>query len=511
MDSAEVGLVVARIPELIVKLSFIYSHFQTHEHSISMKNTQVNIFLGNPIMKNISVILPFRMLLARYSNALSTIVQPAKVSLEFLQWRHQLLLNRLPWLIGVTLIALLMIIFLNLFLTIPSLNASGDPKLAFGDEKLYQYFHFSITQILGLLLCVVLLKHQGMRHHPQRLFLLVSFCLLLTPQIISTIYGNSHFDPLAWILFYAIQAILIPVHWQLHLLSQVIVIGYFTLMMILGFRDPDVTLAAGYWVAGFYTALICIVANLGVFLYESALKREFDLRQQLRVFLHAVSHDLRNPVLGMVMTLKTFVNSSGEDAKISQELLEQLIAGGDRQFELINSLLEAHSTEIHGINLHRQPIAIDNLLNSVITDFQPFFQQAKTTISQNISSGLPLVNADPLHLRRVYENLISNALKYNRPGLNLNFSIEIFTTKSKIQGKNHWLRCTVTDNGIGMTQQQCDHLFDLYTREPNRRQSLSLGLGLYMCRLIIMAHGGKIGITSNPGHGSTFWFTLPVQ
>jgi signal transduction histidine kinase len=213
----------------------------------------------------------------------------------------------------------------------------------------------------------------------------------------------------------------------------------------------------------------------------------------------------------MVMTLKTFLNSSGEDAKIPQELLEQLIAGGDRQVELINSLLETHATEIYGINLHCQPIAIDSLLNSVITDFQPFFQQAKTTISQNISPNLPLVNADPLHLRRVYENLISNAIKYNRPGLKLNFSIEIVTTKSKVQGKNHWLRFTVSDNGTGMTQQQCDRLFELYTLGPNRRQSLSLGLGLYMCQLIITAHGGKIGVISHPDHGSTFWFTLPIQ
>ncbi|TAF11263.1 MAG: sensor histidine kinase [Nostocales cyanobacterium] len=474
-----------------------------------MNNIQVNIISSKPIMKNISIILPFRIFFTRYLSTLRRISQPANVSQEFLNWRHHLLMSRLPWLIWITLIALLTIILLTLLLTIPSLNASGDPKLVVHPEQLYKYVQFSLTQILGIILCMVLLKHPQIHRHSQSLFLLISSCLLLLPQIIATLYGEAQFDPLAWILFYAIQAILIPVNWRLHLLSQIIVIGYFILVRLLGLRDPDVTLNAGYWVAGFYTFLICAVADLGVFLYESALKREFDLRQQLRVFLHAVSHDLRNPVLGIVMTLKSFMNSSGADAKIPQQLLEQLIAGGERQVELINTLLETHSTEIHGINLHSQPIEIKRLLNSVLTDFQPFFKKANTTIFQEISPNIPLINADSLQLRRVYENLISNALKYNRPGLHLTFNIEVIASKST--RKSSYLRCTVSDNGVGMTQQQCDNLFNLYTSGPNCRQSLSLGLGLYMCRLIITAHAGEIGVISNCGTGSTFWFTLPIQ
>jgi signal transduction histidine kinase len=67
------------------------------------------------------------------------------------------------------------------------------------------------------------------------------------------------------------------------------------------------------------------------------------------------------------------------------------------------------------------------------------------------------------------------------------------------------------DDGVGMTQQQSDHLFNLYSRGRDQRRSLSLGLGLYMCRQIITAHGGEIGVISSPGQGATFWFTLPIQ
>ena len=69
--------------------------------------------------------------------------------------------------------------------------------------------------------------------------------------------------------------------------------------------------------------------------------------------------------------------------------------------------------------------------------------------------------------------------------------------------------CTVQDNGVGMTQAQCDRLFERYAR-GNRTQSIGVGLGLYLCRQIIQAHRGDIGVNSAPGQGTTFWFTLPL-
>ncbi|WP_179198162.1 sensor histidine kinase KdpD [Nostoc sp. T09] len=121
----------------------------------------------------------------------------------------------------------------------------------------------------------------------------------------------------------------------------------------------------------------------------------------------------------------------------------------------------------------------------MISDFQPLIQQANATVTYTISTDLPLINADTLHLRRVYENLLLNALRYNRPGVRLALNAVEENVKQQI-------RCTVQDDGVGMTQQQCDRLFDLYTRGPNNRQSLGLGLGLYICRQIVTAHGGKI-------------------
>ncbi|MEG3849476.1 sensor histidine kinase, partial [Microcoleus sp. herbarium19] len=70
--------------------------------------------------------------------------------------------------------------------------------------------------------------------------------------------------------------------------------------------------------------------------------------------------------------------------------------------------------------------------------------------------------------------------------------------------------CTVEDDGAGILPEQCEHLFDLYVRGYQSRHSVGLGLGLYLCRQIIAAHGGEIGAISSPGAGAIFWFTLPL-
>ncbi|MCP6757218.1 MAG: HAMP domain-containing histidine kinase [Fischerella sp. CENA71] len=429
---------------------------------------------------------------------------PVIITSEFLAWRQQFLYSRIRLLAWVVLIVLVIVTIFHLTIAIPSLNVSGDPKLEFDGKRMREYLEDAVTQILSVGIGLLLAKSNIFQKSPQRMFLLLSALVLMPSQIIATFRGQATFDEDMWILFYAIQAILIPVYWRSHLISQVTVIGYFAIAMLLGWRDPHVIVPAAYALGIFYTILICLVADVGVFLYERSLQREFELRQQLRVFLHAVSHDLRNPVIGMVMTLKTFWHSEQGTAQIPQELLKHMIDSGDRQVALINSLLEAHETEVHGIVLHYQGVKLHDLVQSVINDLQPFIQQANATVTNTIPTDLPFINADALHLRQVYENLLINALRYNRPGVSL--ILNAMGEKSKNQ-----IYCTVQDDGVGMTQQQCDRLFELYTRGPNNRQSLGLGLGLYICRQIITAHGGKIGAISSPSNGATFWFTLPVQ
>ncbi|HEY9635622.1 MAG TPA: ATP-binding protein [Coleofasciculaceae cyanobacterium] len=223
--------------------------------------------------------------------------------------------------------------------------------------------------------------------------------------------------------------------------------------------------------------------------------------EALRVFFHAVSHDLRNPVIGSLMVVKNLLANPEAKIMISRSILERMVQSGDRQLNLINSLLEAHVSEVRGLVCKCEPLQLSQVVEGAIVDLEPMLAENKATLTNLISADLPTVNADVTHLGRVFSNLIANALKHNPPGLSITLSAT---------AKEQMIRCSVQDNGVGMSQDVSEHLFNLYTRGTQTRHSLSLGLGLYLCRQIIKAHGGEIGVISTPGAGATFWFTLPI-
>lgn len=225
-----------------------------------------------------------------------------------------------------------------------------------------------------------------------------------------------------------------------------------------------------------------------------------DLSQTKDDFLNAVSHDLRTPIMGTMMVLKNLQQKAGDSVTLSRSVLERMVQSSDRQLSMINSLLEAHSSEAWGINLHCEKLSLSRLVQTIADDLDPLLTENQATLTHQVASDLPPATADPALIRRVFENLLTNALKHNPPGLH----ISITTTTEE-----DMIRCNVRDDGVGMTPEECDSLFERYVRGTRARRSTGIGLGLYLCRQIITAHGGQIGAMSAPGEGATFWFTLP--
>ncbi len=249
---------------------------------------------------------------------------------------------------------------------------------------------------------------------------------------------------------------------------------------------------------------------------ETSLQAVQDLSQLKDDFLHAVSHDLRIPITGTVLVLKNFLGKASADSvTFSRSVLERMVESGERQLQMLDSLLEVHFSELHGIKLKREAMALPPLLQAIAQDIAPLLTQNNATLHCHMAPDLPLVHADPLQVRRVLENLISNALTHNPPGVQLALSVEPLSGErllGECEGNrpSSWVRCSVSDNGVGLLQTEAEQLFDRYSRGVRGRRSLGIGLGLYLCRQIINAHGGHIGVTSTPGQGATFWFTLPV-
>ena len=246
---------------------------------------------------------------------------------------------------------------------------------------------------------------------------------------------------------------------------------------------------------------------------NARLQQEIKDRQKaedaLHIYLHAVSHDLRNPVTGMSMVLNNLLkNRQDNTIAVPASILERMAGSCDRQLNLINSLLETHELEVWGIPLACQPLNLYSLTQKLVAEWQPMLDKNQATLENLISAELPLVNADRNQLWRVFENLIANSLKYNPPGVNLTLAAEVIEA-SDPQSKNETIRCTFTDDGVGIESSECEGLFECYRRGSSARRTQGLGLGLYLCRQIIEAHGGEIGAIGNPNSGVTFWFTIP--
>ncbi|WP_322706556.1 PAS domain S-box protein [Nostoc sp. DedQUE04] len=251
------------------------------------------------------------------------------------------------------------------------------------------------------------------------------------------------------------------------------------------------------------------------------------------VVLHTVAHDLRTSVMGNLMVLKNLLNqgqgSRGQGDKgtkgqggqgdnennlaqcpmpnsqspipISRSIIERMIQGNDRQLTMINSLLEINSCEKQGIEIKLEPVQFSTLLGSTFAQLEPMLTQNQATLKNLVRADLPLVMADEIRLQKVVVNLIAHSLQNNPPGLN-------FTLSATVEGG--MIRTQIQDDGVVMSKVECDRLFDLHVRDPQDCCSTSIGLKMYLCRKVIKAHGGEIGVINNRKRGLTFWFTLPL-
>jgi two-component system sensor histidine kinase/response regulator len=245
-------------------------------------------------------------------------------------------------------------------------------------------------------------------------------------------------------------------------------------------------------------------ANVQLAAQNVQLSQEIQERQQaeanLRMLLHAVSHDLQSPLSGMSLLLRSRLNDAASNIAIDRQTVEVMVQSCSRQLQLIESLTATQQFDVKSDSLAMKPLSLPALVQNIIIERLPILNQHLVKVKQLFPADLPLVNADTQQLWRVFGNLIDNAVKYNQSGF-------ILTVGAKKEGE--MVRCTVADNGAGISPQQCARLFEPYTRGVGVSLRQGLGLGLYICRQIVEAHGGEIGVDSELGKGARFWLTLP--
>ncbi len=272
--------------------------------------------------------------------------------------------------------------------------------------------------------------------------------------------------------------------------------------------------------------LATIASAVGVAIYNAKL---FEDARQARAaaedadaakssFLSTVSHELRTPltsVLGFAKIIhrrleeRLFPLIPEDDRKIQQtkrqviDNLNVVVSEGERLTKLIDDVLDLAKIEAGKFTWNMESLAVSDVIGRAVSATASLVEAKKLTLVQNIEPGLPEVSGDRDRLIQVVINLISNAVKFTDAG----------SITCSACARNGDLVVSVTDSGIGITAADQPKVFEKFKQvgDTLTDKPKGTGLGLPICKEIVEYHGGRIWVESEPGHGSTFSFTLPVK
>lgn len=223
------------------------------------------------------------------------------------------------------------------------------------------------------------------------------------------------------------------------------------------------------------------------------------LERQREEYLALVSHDLRNPLSTLVMSVGLLTQSMAEKG-LAQDLsiAERAGRSANRMNAMIEELTEATTLEARGVAMRREACDLRELVGRVV-DRMDDARARRITIEADDASPY-LVLGDASQLERAIANLLTNALKYSADNAPVNARL--------VRGASN-VELDVTDRGIGIAPESVKLLFERYYRTTaGKGHASGLGLGLYIARLIVEAHGGRIDVSSEVGQGSTFKLIL---
>jgi len=236
--------------------------------------------------------------------------------------------------------------------------------------------------------------------------------------------------------------------------------------------------------------------------------------RELQDFASVASHDLQEP-LRKVMTFsdRLAAKMSAQLDEQGRDYLSRMQNATQRMQTLIRDLLTLSRVTTMGRAF--VPAELNRIAQEVVSDLEVRIEQLGADVEV---ADLPRIDADPLQLRQVFQNLIGNALKFHRPGERpvVRVYAELVDADGTVvpgeaRGADAACRLIVQDNGIGFDEKHLDRIFEVFQRLHGRDAYEGTGVGLAVCRKIAERHGGSITARSRPGEGSTFVVTLPVR
>jgi PAS domain S-box-containing protein len=220
-------------------------------------------------------------------------------------------------------------------------------------------------------------------------------------------------------------------------------------------------------------------------------------------FISSVSHELRTPIMA-IMGYTEFLEDALVDLLTPEQtdFIVQIRNGTERLQRLVDDLLDFGRIDAGTFRLQRTKSDLAVMLHQVGKAFEPQALAAKLDLVVNVTTSPLFISMDAQRIEQVLSNLVGNALKFTSAGGNVRVG-------ARVEGDH--VRCEVADSGIGISKADLPKLFRRFSQlDASIKTGVGTGLGLSIARAIIEAHGGKIGLESAVGKGSTFWFTLPL-
>lgn len=233
-----------------------------------------------------------------------------------------------------------------------------------------------------------------------------------------------------------------------------------------------------------------------------------ELDRVKETYVATLTHDLKTPLLAQQMVLDTL--GTGKIGPINDDQKKLLLGAKESVqdlLDMVNSTLLFYKLESSHVTLHRQRMQLTQLAKDVMSTLQPLAEKREVTLELDAALDLPDAWIDSIQMKRVFHNIISNAISYSRRKTPIRVSIYADMGDGATSGR---LLAEISNQGKGIAPDELPKIFDKYYSISRKFKQIGTGLGLYISKRIVELHGGKIWAESQPDHETRFILTLPV-
>lgn len=239
---------------------------------------------------------------------------------------------------------------------------------------------------------------------------------------------------------------------------------------------------------------------IGVSVTLQDVTLEYESERLRENFTNMIVHELRAPLSSMRVSAE-LLHSDRVDESEKPKLLESIMASSERMLNDVNQLLDAAKIQSGNFETRMSPSDITNIIEERVKMFKILAEKSHISLVLEKDGDVPIFNFDSLRMEQILNNLLSNAIKYNHEG---------GSVKVTLSSDSRNVKVVIEDTGVGIPKSLQRNLFTKFYQTSSGHRGLGTGLGLYITKAIIDAHGGKINLESDEGRGTKVTFEIPM-